>query len=109
MHMNGLTLCMWHQHRPMGITHDRSNIIKIRPCQHRSTQWESCPSLIQHTLMDTVSSMNVNECNIYNRLIPSSSLSSISSSSSSMSIYINIIQSQFYYHHIENIHASAPN
>src|SRR4051812_7488554 len=34
MHMYELTLCMWYQHRQMGITHDRSNIIQIRPCQH---------------------------------------------------------------------------
>src|SRR3954470_24499098 len=47
------------------------------PASTDSTQWESCPSLIQHTLMDTVSSMNMNECNIYNILIPSSSSSSI--------------------------------
>src|SRR3954467_14197197 len=51
------------------------------PSSTDSTQWESCPSLIQHTLMDTVSSMNMNECNIYNILIPSSS-----------SIIITIIQ-----------------
>src|SRR3954465_10695357 len=75
------------------------------PASTDSSQWESCPSLIQHTLMYTVSSMHMNECNIYNILIPSSS-SSISSSSS-MFIYINIIQSQFHNHHIQNIHVFA--
>src|SRR3954463_1754957 len=57
------------------------------PASTDSTQWESCPSLIQHTLMDTVSSMNMNECNIYNILIPSSSLMS------------NIIKYPFHHHH----------
>src|SRR3954464_5783937 len=57
-----------------------------------STQWESCPLLIQHTLMDIVSSMNMNECNIYNILIPSSSLMS------------NIIKSPFHHHHNHHHH-----
>src|SRR4051812_45990939 len=57
------------------------------PASTDSTQWESFPSLIQHTLMDIVSSMNMNECNIYNILIPSSSLMS------------NIIKYPFHHHH----------
>src|SRR3954465_9619796 len=59
-----------------------------------SAQWESCPSLIQHTLMDTVSSMNMNECNIYNILIPSSSLMS------------NIIKYPFHHLHHHHHHQS---
>src|SRR3954468_972263 len=57
------------------------------PASTDSSQWESCPSLIQHTLMDTVSSMHMNECNIYNILIPSSSLMS------------NIVKYSFHHHH----------
>src|SRR3954467_4623023 len=57
------------------------------PASTDSTQWESCPLLIRHTLMDTVLSMNMNECNIYNILIPSSSLMS------------NIIKYPFHHHH----------
>src|SRR3954470_17079150 len=109
MHMNELTLCMWYQHHPMGLTHDRSNVIQIRPCQHKFHTMGIMPSTDPTPLMDTVSSMNMNECNIYNILIPSSSSSPISSSSSSMFIYINIIQSPFYHHHIENIHVFFTN
>src|SRR4051812_39782342 len=61
------------------------------PASTDSTQWESCPSLIQHTLMDTVSSMHMNECNIYNILIPSSSLMS------------NIIKYSFHHHHHQSM------
>src|SRR4051812_26298215 len=62
------------------------------PASTDSTQWESCPSLIQHTLMDTVSSMHMNECNIYNILIPSSSLMS------------NIVKYSFHHHHHQHHH-----
>src|SRR3954471_19916319 len=78
------------------------------PASTDSTQWESCPSPIQHTLMDTVSSMNMNECNIYNILIPSSSTSSSTSSlSSSMFIYISIIQYNQSSSSLKNIHVST--
>src|SRR3954467_13831967 len=62
------------------------------PASTDSSQWESCPSLIQHTLMDTVSPMHMNECNIYNILIPSSSLMS------------NIIKYSFHHHHQHHHH-----
>src|SRR4051812_39765899 len=75
MHMNELTLCMWYQHHPMELTHDRSNIIQIRPCQHRFHTIGIMPFTDPTPLMDIVSSMSMNECNIYNILIPSSSSS----------------------------------
>src|SRR3954468_23679916 len=87
-----LTLCMWYQHHQWKNPPTDLSSSRYGPASTDSTQWESCPSLIQHTLMDTVSSMHMNECNIYNILIPSSSLMS------------NIVKYSFHLHHHQHHH-----